>query len=388
MQHLHCRQYPQNCHSPHVAIGRLLSAALATVAVLFTSVSTATADSSLADTPPSPPALLLTGSVLQVNNDGLTSAEVLKPLREPLAELARSTNRDTFTNKTLPIIGRATIDHIYNLLIYQQAKKELDKIDNVDKVLESYMTDKRNELLSDYGGSAASAEGELARQGTTLDQELKEIERALIIDSYRQKYFAPSNEVTRSQLLRYYRNHREEFAEKGMIQFQLIEVQMDRFRTETSPEPQPHELAREYAQQQAQQALQALTAGDDFADVARKFSHGFRKSYGGVWTPTDPDALKKKYRPLLVELNRIQVGEHTAIVPGDDCFFIAKLLDRKTEKVIPFSQAQIDIAQKLRQEKWRMYTEKLGADLRTKATIGNLDKFIDETTAAAYNAFR
>lgn len=365
------------------------AAALTAIGCLLICHPLANAQSPSPSPPVSPPTTqLLTGSVLQVNNDALTSAQIVNPLREQLSKLAQKTDRDTFVAKAGIVVGRKTFERVYDLLIYQQARKELDKFDNVDRILESFMAEKRNELLSDYGGSLAHAEGELARQGTTVDQELKEIERAMIIESYRQKYFAPSNDITRSQLLRYYRKHREDFVERDMIQFQLIDIRIDRFLPKGVTGDEQRRLAQEYAQQQAQQALQELTDAAEFAEVARKYSHGYRKNYGGLWRPTEPDAIKGQYQPLLAELRKLQIGERTAIVSGQDRFFIAELLDRKDGKTIPFSQAQLEIAPLLRQEKWRKYREELSAELLTKATIGDLDKFVDQTTRSAYDMFR
>ena len=388
MHRIHSRQL-----SPAKSVPRPnrppIYAALIVLGFLLTSSPLTRADSpSVTQASAEKPDLFLTGSVLQVNNDAVTSAEIINPMRDELAELARITDRNTFVAKTQPVIGRRTIDHIYNLLIYQEAKKELDKIDNIDQIIESYMVDKRNELLSNYGGSAAYAQGELARRGTTIDQQLEQIERTLIIDSYRQKYFAPSNEITRSQLLRYYRDHREEFVEKEMIQFQLIDIQVGKLLTQTDPNPEQLELAHEYAQQQAQQALQKLADGADFSNVTQQYSHGFRKNYGGLWRPVSPDALKGRYHPLLAELKKIAQGQNTGIVSGEDCFFIAKLLDHKQENTASFAQAQTDIAQILRQERWQKYTQKLGAELQIKATVGDVDKFIDETSRAAYENLR
>ncbi|MBN1766168.1 MAG: peptidyl-prolyl cis-trans isomerase [Sedimentisphaerales bacterium] len=317
---------------------------------------------------------ITTGSVLKVNDDAVTSSEIVAMLPEQMRLRVAGVDREQFMQQAMPLIGDMTMSQVYNLLLYQHARAGLQKLKVPDEALDNIVQEKRKELIADYGGSEARAQEELAKQGFTIEERLDQARRQIVIDGYQQMHFNPTFTITRSQMLNYYRNHLEDqFQQRGQIQFQLIEIKKDAFDSPAQ------------AAQEADSARHKLAQGADFADVVREFSQGFRKDQDGIWNPVNPESVRQKYQPVVRALNELEVGSTTGIIEGDESFFIAKLLDSQQEKVTPFSEAQHEIKKILQQQSWMDYRQRLGKDLLEKSSIGDIEQFVVATTSAAYD---
>jgi len=215
----------------------------------------------------------------------------------------------------------------------------------------------------------------------------------------------PTLEVTRSAMVRYYKKHQhEKYYQKPKIQFQLIDIQARKFlptaTDRVAPPPSAESAAKSLpragalreamreAQEAAQKARQKLHNGSDFAAMVKEYSNGYRKIYDGLWRPIDPDAIQEQYQPLIQALEKVQVGQITEIIEAEERYFIAKLIDREQERTIPFSEAQSEIDHILRTQLLAKRNKKMIEDLLKKATIGNLDLFINDVHHLAWDLLK
>ena len=327
----------------------------------------------------------LAGSVLRVNDSGLTSAEIIEPLREQLNEWADTLEQKTFLTKAHPLLAQACMSEIYSLLLYQHAKADLDRLDNAEAVIAAEMEKQRKKLIARHGGSEARTRTELAQQGTSVEKQLDALKRELIVSAYRDAHFDPSFEITRSELIHYYRTHLDEFAQKAFVEFQLIDIHIDEFLSDATitPTPEQRNAARDQAARNAREAWQQAQAGTDFTELVAQFSHGLLKAQDGLWS-RDPAAFNVNYKPIISALYDAEINQCTGIIETEDRFFIAKVIARTRAQNTPFAQAQFEIAEKLRQQRWQRFSQKLSQELLEKATIGDLDQFILDTALTAY----
>ena len=335
------------------------------------------------------------GTVLRVNDDAVTSTEVIHPIREQLQALAERLDRRDFlspASRARELIGSSAADRVRNILLYQYAKKQLEKNENFEMAIEMQMAERRKEFLALYDGSEARAREELAKFGVTIEDQLQELERSLIVSVYQETYIMPTLEVTRSAMMQYYKKHRhEKYYQKPQIQFQLIDIQARKFLpAHAAQRPSREQLAEamRQAQKYAQNARQKLHDGSDFADVVREYSHGYRKIYDGLWRPIDPEAIQEQYQPLIQALENAPLGQITDIIKAEERYFIAKLIDREQERTIPFSEAQSDIDRILRMQLLAKRNKKMIEDLLKKATIGNLELFIENVHRLAWDLLK
>jgi len=360
------------------------------VPVLYAQGSSTRASSSSETTAP-----LSRGTVLRVNGDGVTSTDVINPIREQLQGLAGRLDRREFlsdASRVRELIAHSAAERVRSILLYQYARQQLEKNENFELAIETQMAERRKEFLALYDGSEARAREELGQYGITIEDQLKELERSLIVNVYQETYIRPSLEVTRSAMMRYYKKHQhEKYYQKSKIQFQLIDIQASKFLpVQAALRPNQEQLAEAMreAREAAQKARQKLHNGSDFAAVVKEYSHGYRKIYDGLWREIDPEALQEQYQPLIQSLENVQVGQITDIIKADQRYFIGKLIERQNERMIPFSEAQTEIDHILRSQLLGKRNKKMIDNLLKTATIGNLELFINNVHHLAWDLLK
>jgi hypothetical protein len=334
------------------------------------------------------------GAVLRINNDALTSAQIIAEpdLRADLVKWAGELDRQQFLARAEVAVAKVVRDKIFDLLLYQHAMKDLEKHDDYEKVIEKALADERKRLIGSYNGIEARAQEELAKKGSSIEKELDSIKRRMVIQSYRETYFSPTQEVTRGQMMQYYRRHLEDqFQQEAEIQFQLIDIQVKNFLDEAqraNPSAEQKTAAKEKARQAAAEAWAKLQNGTDFSAVVKEYSHGFRKENDGLWRPIKPDALQDQYKPIAQALAGNPAGELSGILEGEDRFFIARLVSYQEARTISFSEAQFTISEEIRKEQWNKHIGKLYMDLLAKSTLGDIEKFVKESCVSAYDLLK
>ncbi|HPY78148.1 MAG TPA: hypothetical protein PLQ45_09915, partial [Anaerohalosphaeraceae bacterium] len=113
------------------------------------------------------------GAVLRINNDALTSAQVITQpeLRANLQQWAGELNRQQFLARAEMAVAKEVRDQIFDLLLYQHAMKDLEKHDDFEKVIEKELAEARKRLIGSYNGIEAQAQEELAKKGSSLEKE-------------------------------------------------------------------------------------------------------------------------------------------------------------------------------------------------------------------------
>ncbi len=324
----------------------------------------------------------LGGTALRINEDAITSAEVLASMTETFKEMEKGLDPKVFLAKAQPLVLRATTAKMYDLLIYQHAKSVLSKNENYEDILNKAMETERKTLLARYNGEISRAREELAQKGSTIEKELEAVKRELIVSSFREAYFTPTLEITRGEKQQYYwRNQQKEFEQPAELEFRLIEIPFQAFASVGMTKTQ----AAEKAKAQADAAMAKLSEGMDFAEAAKEYSR-FRPAEGGYWKG-NPDSLQERYSPVVKALETIAPGAHTNLVENDDRFFIAQLIRRQDPRTIPFSEAQELITEQIRKERWQKFFSDLSGKLLDKAVVGDVDSFVRDTAAVAYKVY-
>ncbi len=90
----------------------------------------------------------------------------------------------------------------------------------------------------------------------------------------------------------------------------------------------------------AEQALEAITAGGDFREVAARFSQEPNAQMGGDQGRLAREDLPTAYADVVFEL---EPGEVTGIIPADYGFHLFQVVDRYPAEVPPFEEATATI---------------------------------------------
>ena len=77
--------------------------------------------------------------------------------------------------------------------------------------------------------------------------------------------------------------------------------------------------------EQADWLYELLEQGEDFDELARQYSHGSFREFGGLWQSVQPDSLAAPYDLLAAEAENIEPGQITDLIVTAEHVFIMKL---------------------------------------------------------------
>ena len=330
---------------------------------------------------PTGPEQLVTASAIQVNRRFITVSDILRRIRPKMDELSPTISRDAFRRRVAPWIGQEVESRINQMLVLEEADKRMT--DQQKKQVDVEVQEARNAMLAASAGSKTALKQKLAREGTTLDEVLTDHREGAAFRLYLQGRFMPNIVITRKMLWDYYRRNVEEFSSEKKVRMQLIAAPFARFLPEKVDRPSEAEkaAARTKAQAVIQQADAAVKAGEDFAAVCKRLSRGVKASTGGLW----PAMEAGTFRETEVEQAAFKLpeGQVAGPIETDTGFYLVKAAEVVGGEVVPFEQAQEQIAKTLRSRMYMELTRKYFADLHAKSLIVRSTRFLDLTLQKA-----
>ncbi|MDY6914269.1 MAG: peptidyl-prolyl cis-trans isomerase [Planctomycetota bacterium] len=316
---------------------------------------------------------VIAASVLQVNDRFITVEEILHKLRGDLSKLGAKSPENVFRHRAQEVIGRKVRDEIGELLVLAEASKRLTEPQN--KWIDNEVAQTRRELLAEAGGSRSRLDEMLGREGTNLDKLLQEHRQQLKIKTYLRTKFISAVTVNRRMLWNYYRRHRSEFSSPKHVQMQIIAVPFATFLPAGAAVTElERRAAAERAGEQIKQAANAIAAGEEFGEVAKRLSRGIKADRGGVW----PMMAAGSFRETKVEQAAFELaqGQVSDVIETDTGYYIAKAKAIQPGQVVSFEQAQVKIDEILRQQQYAKLTNEYFDRLLEDATIIESEKFI------------
>ena len=151
--------------------------------------------------------------------------------------------------------------------------------------------------------------------------------------------------VTEAEVRAYYEAHRADFERAEEARLRQILV---------------------YDLEVANQALAALEAGDDFVDVAARFSQGPRAHLGG-----DQGRLSQSDLPsdFLDAIEGLDPGDFSAVVSADYGFHIFQVVERFPAEVLPVEMVTDEIREVLARQEFDTLVESFFAEARERYNV-------------------
>ena len=318
------------------------------------------------------------GLVLSVNTETITADEIIRssPLAETLKHNASATNFQNFRKQNSPFIAKTILNKTTDILLYQKAKKTLP--DNIDAMLERYVETEMNRFVVAHGGDYARARQAVNDMGMNW-KEFRDYQRRLILtQNYISQELPEDKPIAHSEIVARYNQLKEEhFTKNARIKFSLIDIN-----------PSRHDLTPEAATQKAQQILDEINAGSDFAELATKHSDGHRAAFGGLWNPVTPGSLAEPYDILETRAQQMSIGEISGLIETDQRIFIMKLEEKNQAGYLAFEEVQAQLEQQIRIQRRNDEFDKIVSKLLKQADVANMDQFLEYCIATAYNKYR
>ena len=298
--------------------------------------------------------------LMEVDQEIITTTDVLTALAEPLQQLARSESSAQFRPRAEQLISSYLRQRTAEILLLNEAKNSLSETET--KQVELQAQAYHEQLLREADKSPTRLQNMLREKGTTLDTELANFKRDLQVRVYLRRQFSRRINITRQDIVDYYNRHQSQYNTPKKVQLLKIQV-LDHKHA------QPDDLAdqsRDRVRQIAQQALDELTAGSSFVEVARKYSDT-RADEGGDWGLVDPMSLQDESERLAAQtLQPSQCSQVLDTAIGCSIVGIAEVIPARQE---PLDQVQEQIRKTVWNAQYdRLYNQRLN-DLGQRAVI-------------------
>ncbi len=240
--------------------------------------------------------------------------------------------------------ARLLQESIDDVLLMQRAAELGIKMrpDYVDDVVANIR--KENNIQSD-----ADLVDQLRREGMTLSDLRRSIERSVVRRQVITREVEPKAQPTEKDLREAYDKRRDEYRQKEGIHLQEIV------------------LKGEGALEKARDLAKRARGGEDFAGLAKAHSTGPTAEQGGDLGIVPPADLAKDVAAAAALLQPGGISE--PLSTRDGAVRILKLVERRSGSDVPFELAKTDLQKKLVQEKLAEAYEVYVANLRKNATV-------------------
>ena len=316
---------------------------------------------------------VIAASVVQVNRRFITIDDILRPLAAKLSKLPKGIGEQTFRDQAARLIAQEITGQITRVLVVEEAEKRL--VDDQKKAIDQEIKQAQSDMLAAAGGSVTQLRQQLQREGLTLEQAMDDYRRDATFKLYLRHRFMPAIPVTRKMLWDYYCQNSQQFSTGHKVQMQIIAEPFIEFLADPAAQPSAAELAgaKTQARREIESAKARLDAGDDFAEAAKKYSRDIKAQTGGLW----PMMEAGSFRETEVEKAALQLpsGGVSAPVETPHGWYIVKAVQVIPGRVVPFEEAQDQIAEILRTRMYNELTDKYFQDLLEKSHVVRSPQF-------------
>jgi len=309
--------------------------------------------------------------VAWVNNDIILKSEYERrkaQIREDLAQPAprgrglQGAQLDQAMNEQSKVLLQQMIDET---LLLQQARDmglsaETELVKTKDRLRQEQKLD-----------SIEALEKEIVGQGYSLDEFNQNIRVQYLTSQVFQREVYPRVTITMEEARKYYDSHVKDFDRPAGIRVREITI--------ITENRGPEQVANQ--RKKAEEALAAIKKGDDFAQVADKYSESETARDGG-----DLGFFAKgELSPILETVtDKLEKGQVSDVIPVQGAFMIIKVDDKHTGGILSFDLAQKEIFDRLWQQavpgKIREYLTKLRTDGFIRVAEGYADTGASEKT--------
>ena len=213
-------------------------------------------------------------------------------------------------------------------------------------------------------GNKAELERELCRLGSSLNDAKRAFNERVIASEWMRSKIKVNEEISPIEIHDYYQDHLTEYDFPAQARWEELMVRKNKF---SDPGQAYAEVAR-----LGNEAWQRAAAGHDpkqaiFSDVAKAKSDGFNAKQGGQYDWTSKGSLKTK--SIDDALFSLEVGAMSQIIESDTGFHIVRVVERKDAGRKPFTEVQVKIREKLKEDRLHAAQDKYLAQLRDEARI-------------------
>jgi parvulin-like peptidyl-prolyl isomerase len=320
------------------------------------------------------------GLTLSIDSTAITADEVIEPISEPLAEAAKGTDYEHFRTTAKPMLINILLQKIGDIRLYEKAKEALpENIDQaiIDKIVEQEV----QRFIAQYGGDYATVEKMLKSMHTNWKDFYQQTRRGILIQSFVSDEVKIQKPITHSELIEYYDKIKGDlYTKEGLIEFRLIDLDVKKFKDPNDPNADANKKAMQFALVLAER----IRNGQDFGELAKKYSNDQAAQNGGLWKPIRPGSLAAPYDAIEKATENMAIGQFAGPIDAGNHIFLVRLENKQTQNVEPFEKVQAEVEGRLLFEKRKKLVDDMMAKIIAQVDLSYADDFLEYCMQKAY----
>ena len=307
--------------------------------------------------------------VARVGPEVVLESDLLTPKAlDWLASVSPGLKPEQVRELRLKICEQVIQQHIETLLVYVDACREIpeDKLPEIRKSVDKAFDEQVLPKMMQEAGAANSLEFEqsLRAKGQSLDRMRKTFFERGLAQEWVRKRVKTNEEVAHADMIAWYQNHLADYDFPAKARFETLTVKTGLKRS------------RQQAWDLIASMGNEVLAGRAFAEVAKARSEGPTASQGGAFDWTTKGSLASK--TLDEAIFSLPVGQLSTILEdGDTALHIVRVVERSEAGRVPFIEAQVDIRQRLLDERRKAGSDEYFSRLRERTPVWTV--FDDKT---------
>lgn len=306
--------------------------------------------------------------VAMVNGAPLFVSDVIGVYDFQLQQAEQRMPPEEYQKLRRALIKRDLKGHIERQLLIHEMKSTLKKeqLEMLQEHLETAFEEERIPELQRQlkVNSPQELEEILNKQGRSIYSEKELFMKQQSAIQYMAVTAKATNDFSREEVLARYRANIEDYAVPSKVRWQRIRISFKKHGGKEKAVAVLHEVIHKHQ------------AGEDFGELAKKYSDGTRAEKNGQWGWTRSGSLAEP--DIEKALFELPAGQVSQVFETPDSFQIVKVNGRKDAGYIPFADVQGKLEQTMITEARTKATKEILDALYAKAVIETKFKIEDE----------
>jgi len=293
------------------------------------------------------------GFAALVNGEPVTYYELEEAVRRRILALGSRYPEELLGGQAEQLRGEILRELITERLLLQRCERDKIEIrpEEIDNWVQMKIDDLRTQddsiqSVGDFFDRWEADFGENEEQARQQIRNNLRIRRLLDTKIYQQEYISPA------ELRAYYIRHPEQFSTESHYLFRQIIIPSD--------DPDVREILSAIDRD--------IAAGRDFGAMVAEYSRGPRAAEGGRYELTDKQ-LSSWYPPIPETLRSLPLGAISPPLRAASRIHIVQMLEHRPGRRLAFAECQLQIRQRLRNEREEVQRECFEEDLRQSAEV-------------------
>lgn len=309
--------------------------------------------------------------VARIDGEAVLAGELLDVINERLAENDDRVPKDPAAQEQLrqQLMRNMLPGLLDTKMIAQQARKKIPK-ENLPKVegelVKEFDKEYLGKMIEQHGlDNRAELDHKFQKWGTTLARVRKSHMEGLLARKWMFMQLKLNEEITRDEMLDYYRAHAAEYEHEAKARWEQLTVKVSAAQPKATAYAKLAQLGNQ------------LLAGANFAELAKAHSEGSTAADGGQHNWTTRGSLKSTV--IDAALFSLPVGALSPILEDATGFHIVRVLEREEAGREPFEEAQPAIRLAIREQRFQAHRTKYVEKVRGECQLWTM--YDDEAAA-------